>query len=391
MHGLPPPGDARGVPAAAHGRPVTRAAGRAAGVLASLALAHGDHPAAAQGFRASFDLRGQSVATRGWLLDSMPRGRRSAGRRRRPLQLRRLRRGLQRAHLVLLLRAGPEGAVRADGVHHRRDGVGTGNARGLSAHLNFRMNANAGDEPFPRTEPAFQFWEGYLSYQHDWFAVIAGRQTFTSRLGSPGSTAAGRRVRYRKLGLEATGYVGLGPGASQLGRRQRPGHRPARRLHPRRAKPDRRRARGLGERPGGGARPVAAPGGPLHRLPHVRFPLRQRRDPSAAPVRRRGRPRLRPGAGLGRQRGRRSALHRAARLGHRGIQAVHAALRPLDASGRRSRRCRGTACRRLRSSRRCAGSSCGGASSGTSTRTRAPKRPWAAPHRQERCGRPAPR
>src|SRR4029079_13843594 len=42
--------------------------------LLALSAALGARPAAAQGFRASFDVRGQSVATRGWLLDSIPRG-----------------------------------------------------------------------------------------------------------------------------------------------------------------------------------------------------------------------------------------------------------------------------------------------------------------------------
>jgi hypothetical protein len=86
-------------------------------------------------------------------------------------------------------------------------GLGTA---GLSAHLNFRMNANAGEDPFASTTPAFQFWEGYLSYEHDWFAVIAGRQTFSSRLGFAGFDGGRATVRYRKLGLEATGYAGLG-------------------------------------------------------------------------------------------------------------------------------------------------------------------------------------
>ena len=87
-------------------------------------------------------------------------------------------------------------------------GLGTS---GLSAHLNFRMNANAGgDEPFAASEPAFQFWEGYLSYQHDWFTIIGGRQTFTSRLGFAGFDGGRATLRYRKIGLEATGYLGLG-------------------------------------------------------------------------------------------------------------------------------------------------------------------------------------
>ena len=86
-------------------------------------------------------------------------------------------------------------------------GLGT---PGLSAHLNMRMNFNAGDEPFAGTVPEFQLWEGYVRYQHDWFMVQAGRQTLTSRLGFSTFDGGRATLRYARLGLEATGYVGIG-------------------------------------------------------------------------------------------------------------------------------------------------------------------------------------
>ena len=188
---------------------MTRPAGCATGVLASLALATATTPAAAQGFRASFDLRGQSVATRGWLLDSVPRTDVAPGVNGGLYSSSGFAVTCSSATWCYYYAPGPR--VQYAPMVFTTDvtawGLGTS---GLSAHLNFRMNANAGDEPFAATEPAFQFWEGYLSYQHDWFAIIGGRQTFTSRLGFAGFDGGRATLRYRKLGLEATGYVGLG-------------------------------------------------------------------------------------------------------------------------------------------------------------------------------------
>ncbi len=204
---MPPAEHALRVPAATHGRPVKRRTRTSA--LVVLGVAAGASIASAQGFRASFDLRGQSVATRGWLLDSIPRSEVVVGEGG----------GLYSATGYAVACSAPSWCYYyADGPQVQYAPVvfttdmtawGLGTA-GLSAHLNFRMNANAGEDPFASTTPAFQFWEGYLSYEHDWFAVIAGRQTFSSRLGFAGFDGGRATVRYRKLGLEATGYAGLG-------------------------------------------------------------------------------------------------------------------------------------------------------------------------------------
>ena len=177
--------------------------------LLALGAVLGTHPAAAQGFRASFDVRGQSVATRGWLLDSIPRGDAVTGDGGGLYTPDGYAVACSAPAWCYFYAAGPR--VQYAPVVFTTEltawGLGTS---GLSAHLNFRMNANAGDDPFPSTTPAFQFWEGYLNYQHDWFAVLVGRQTFTSRLGFAGFDGGRATVRYQKFGLEATGYVGLG-------------------------------------------------------------------------------------------------------------------------------------------------------------------------------------
>lgn len=177
--------------------------------LQALLLVSASAPCAAQGFRASFDLRGQSVATRGWLLDSIPRSEVVVGDGGGLYSATGYAVACSAPSWCYYYAAGPR--VQYAPLVFTTDvtawGLGT---TGLSAHLNFRMNANAGDEPFAATEPAFQFWEGYLSYQHDWFTVLAGRQTLTSRLGFAGFDGGRVSARYRKLGLEATGYLGLG-------------------------------------------------------------------------------------------------------------------------------------------------------------------------------------
>lgn len=188
---------------------MTRCPGVARVGLAALAIVVSAAPAGAQGFRATFDVRGQSVATRGWTLDSVPRSDVTPGANGGLYSSTGYAVTCSSPGWCYYYAAGPR--VQYAPVVFTTDvtawGLGTS---GLSAHLNFRMNANAGDDPFAGTTPAFQFWEGYLSYQHDWFAVLAGRQTFTSRLGFAGFDGGRATLYYRKLGLEATGYAGLG-------------------------------------------------------------------------------------------------------------------------------------------------------------------------------------
>ena len=177
--------------------------------LVALGITLGATTASAQGFRGSFDMRGESVATRGWLLDSIPRSEVVVGDGGGLYSATGYAVACSAPNWCYFYAAGPR--VQYAPLVFTTDvtawGLGTA---GLSAHLNFRMNANAGEEAFAATTPAFQFWEGYLSYQHDWFAVLAGRQTITTRLGFAGFDGGRATVRYRKYGLEATGYAGLG-------------------------------------------------------------------------------------------------------------------------------------------------------------------------------------
>ena len=177
--------------------------------LVALGIALGASTASAQGFRGSFDMRGQSVATRGWLLDSIPRSEVVVGDGGGLYSATGYAVACSAPNWCYFYAAGPR--VQYAPLVFTTDvtawGLGTA---GLSAHLNFRMNANAGEEAFAATTPAFQFWEGYLSYQHDWFGVLAGRQTITTRLGFAGFDGGRATLRYRKYGLEATGYAGLG-------------------------------------------------------------------------------------------------------------------------------------------------------------------------------------
>ena len=211
-------------------------------------------------------------------------------------------------------------------------GLGT---PGLSAHLNFRMNANAGDDPFPITTPAFQFWEGYLSYQHDWFAVVAGSPDFhvTPRV-SPASMAGGRRCATRSSDSRPpvtwdSGWPGQVPSASTT------------RSPPRSATSFRASAAsspvcwsGFAGGPVEARARVAAPGGPLDRLPHVGFSLRQCRDPCCRAWRPQEASTMtspRDGSGARMPELRYTAPRR---LGDGGIQAIYPEVRPAGASGR---------------------------------------------------------
>ena len=188
---------------------MTASVSRRAALLAGLtALLAG--PAAAQGYRATIDLRAQSVAYRGWQLDSVAQ-----------------------ADAI----TGPTGAFTSpDGIaaqcqsatsqcYFYRPGARQNAApmvlttdfttwgfgiKGLSARANLRFNYDLGEATWPGMEPTLQLWEGYLDYQHDWFALRGGRQIVTTRFGWAGFDGGQATLRARKLGLEAGGYAGWG-------------------------------------------------------------------------------------------------------------------------------------------------------------------------------------
>ena len=167
-------------------------------------------PAMAQGYRATVDLRAQSVAFRGWQLDSV-----------------------DREDAVVGPTGGfisPDGiAAQCQGATDRcyfyRPGARQNAApmvlttdfttwgfgiKGLSARANLRFNYDLGEAAWPNMEPTLQLWEGYLDYQHDWFALRGGRQIVTTRFGWAGFDGGQATLRARKLGLEAGGYAGWG-------------------------------------------------------------------------------------------------------------------------------------------------------------------------------------
>ncbi len=154
-------------------------------------------------------MRGQSVATRGWLLDSIPLSEAQVGAGGGLYSPAGDAVACSSPAYCYFYAPGPrlQYAPLVFTTDMTAWGLGT---PGLSAHVNMRMNFNAGDDPFAGTVPEFQLWEGYARYQHDWFMVQAGRQTLTSRLGFSTFDGGRATLRYARLGLEATGYVGIG-------------------------------------------------------------------------------------------------------------------------------------------------------------------------------------
>ncbi len=167
-------------------------------------------PLMAQGYRAALDLQAQSVAWRGWQIDSIPAGDVVVG----PTG------GFETpdgyaadcssaAAYCWFYRAG--GKLDAAPAVLTTDftvwGLGV---PGLSARGNFRMHFDLGDAGWPGQQPALQFWEGYLDYQRGWLQARAGRQIVTGRVGWTGFDGGRATVRIDKLRLDATAYAGWG-------------------------------------------------------------------------------------------------------------------------------------------------------------------------------------
>lgn len=177
--------------------------------LAAAALAR---PAAAQGYRATLDLRAQSVSYRGWQLDSIPGSAAVTG----PT-------GGQESPDGFAVSC--SGDPNADQCFYYRPGARLNAApmvlvtdltawgfgiKGLSARANMRFNYQLGDAAYPNMEPTLQLYEGYLDYQHQWFALRGGRQIVSNRLGWAGFDGGLGALRDQKHGAEIAGYAGWG-------------------------------------------------------------------------------------------------------------------------------------------------------------------------------------
>jgi hypothetical protein len=178
---------------------------------AGLALLSSVPPAGAQvGYRATVDLRMQTVAFRGWALDSVLASQTAPG---------------VGGGFVSPAGYAADCATNAPFCYYYRPGTrqtaapvggtvdlavwGLG-VPGLSLHGNARVLLNAGDVDWVSTDPNFQFWEGYVEYARPAVAVRVGRQLVTSRLGLAGFDGGLATLRSPRLGLSATGYFGFG-------------------------------------------------------------------------------------------------------------------------------------------------------------------------------------
>jgi len=162
------------------------------------------------GYRGTIDARMQTLAFRGWALDSVPTSQVAPGASG----------GLVSADgyavdcpsgsaRCYFYRPGPRQNVAPLGstVDLTMWGLGIS---GLSLHGNARLLLNAGDVDWVGTDPTFQLWEAYAEYAQPAFAARLGRQLFTSRLGVAGFDGALATLRSSSRGLSATVYGGFG-------------------------------------------------------------------------------------------------------------------------------------------------------------------------------------
>ena len=82
---------------------------------------------------------------------------------------------------------------------------------GLSLHANARLGVDLGtSKVWPGTDPALQLFEAYAEYADPRLTGRLGRQIERGRLGYTGFDGGRLTWRIGRLGLAATGYVGLG-------------------------------------------------------------------------------------------------------------------------------------------------------------------------------------
>lgn len=180
-------------------------------LLAALVSAGAAGPLAAQvGYRATVDLDMQTVAFRGWTLDSVPAAQVSPGPTGGPLTSSGYAATCPSVStFCFFYRPGDRQTTAPVGGSVALTVWGLG-VPGLSLHGNARVLLNAGNVDWAGTDPTFQFWEGYAEYERSALDFRVGRQIFRSRLGSAGFDGVQGTLRARGPGLAATGYFGFG-------------------------------------------------------------------------------------------------------------------------------------------------------------------------------------
>lgn len=168
-------------------------------------------PAGAQGYRLRLDSRFQSVSFRGLTPDSIPVGVVVIG----PTGGFETPDGfavncIPGGNYCMFFRPGPKlaSAPLVSSADVTVWGLGV---PGLSVRGNARWGVDlASDDFWPGTRPQVQLIEGYAEYATGVVTGRLGRQQVTGRLGWHGFDGADLRVRWIRLGLEASAYGGWG-------------------------------------------------------------------------------------------------------------------------------------------------------------------------------------
>lgn len=178
---------------------------------ATLLLALAPAALSSQGYRLRLDFRGQAVAYRGVSVDSIPVGDTVSGVGGGPVT--------PDGIATLCVQGQPyctffrPGATQRSGpVSTTADFTAWGGLPGLSIHVLARGSTDLGSAAvsWPSTTPAVQLLEGYAEYAQPRYLVRLGRQTQAAPIGFTGFDGASATARDRRLGLEATGYLGWG-------------------------------------------------------------------------------------------------------------------------------------------------------------------------------------
>lgn len=182
-------------------------AGRAGAAAALLLLAA--PAAAAQGWRATVDVRSQRVGYRGWTSDSVPVASVSPGPSGGPVTPDGFAASCAGNGWCYFFRPGER--LLSTPLTATMDLAAWGlGVPGLSVHGNFRFHADLWRPNWPAMQPTFQLWEAYAKYATPSLDARLGRQVVTSRLGWTGFDGARGTWRPSGTGLELTAYGGWG-------------------------------------------------------------------------------------------------------------------------------------------------------------------------------------